>query len=160
MMIRSLAICPALLVSCAAFASAQTAGPYTPITADQRVQWITNDLTGPRSLGIGAFATAWNTAWNTPEEWGRSWSGVGKRYAAREADVAISDSLEVGLGAIWGEDPRYRKAPRGSVRSRVGYAVRTVVLAPRRDGHLAPAWGRVIGNTANNVIENAWLPPS
>ncbi len=35
-----------------------------------------------------------------------------------------------------------------------------MILAPRRDGHLAPAWGRYAGNVFNNVIENAWLPPS
>ena len=38
--------------------------------------------------------------------------------------------------------------------------MKTVVLAPRRDGRLAPAWGRFAGNVVNNVIENAWLPPS
>ena len=38
--------------------------------------------------------------------------------------------------------------------------MKTVVLAPRPDGHLAPAWGRYAGNVFNNVIENAWLPPS
>jgi hypothetical protein len=36
----------------------------------------------------------------------------------------------------------------------------TVVVAPRRDGHLAPAWGRLAGNLAGNAIENMWLPPS
>jgi hypothetical protein len=35
-----------------------------------------------------------------------------------------------------------------------------VFLAQRRDGRLAPAWGRVAGNVFNNVIENTWLPPS
>jgi hypothetical protein len=38
--------------------------------------------------------------------------------------------------------------------------LKTVLLAQRRDGHLAPAWGRYASNVVNNVIENAWLPPS
>jgi len=133
---------------------------YTPIDGRQRVNWIVDGTVGPRSLGVGVVASAWQTGWNIPEEWGRTWSGVGKRYLAREADVAISNSIEAGLGAIWGEDPRYIAAPRGSVRSRIGYAAKTVMLAQRRDGRLAPAWGRYAGNTLNNVIENAWLPPS
>jgi hypothetical protein len=142
---------------------AQPAAPpdiYAPITGTQRVEWIVDGTIGPRSLGVGVIADAWQTAWNTPEEWGRGWSGVGKRYVEREADVTLSNSLEAGLGAIWGEDPRYIRAPRGSIRSRVGYAARTVMLAQRRDGRLAPAWGRYAGNVANNLIENAWLPPS
>jgi hypothetical protein len=35
----------------------------------------------------------------------------------------------------------------------------TVVLAHHPEGHLG-AWGRYVGNTVNNVIENTWLPPS
>jgi hypothetical protein len=132
----------------------------TPIDTQQRVNWIVSGTVGRRSLGVGVLASAWQTGWNDPEEWGRTWSGLGKRYLAREADVALSNSIEAGLGAIWGEDPRYSPAPRGSVESRIGYAAKTVVLAPRRDGRLAPAWGRYAGNTLNNVIENTWLPPT
>jgi hypothetical protein len=141
-------------------APAATPSGYVAITAPQRVDWIIEGVVGPRSLGIGVIAAAWETAWNTPEEWHQSWKGFGKRYLQREADVALSSGMEAGLGAIWGEEPRYIRAPRGSVRSRFAYAVRTVVLAQRRDGRLAPAWARGVGNVLNNVVENTWLPPS
>jgi hypothetical protein len=36
--------------------------------------------------------------------------------------------------------------------------MKTVVLAPRSDGHLAPAWGRFAGMVGSNVVQNAWLP--
>lgn len=138
----------------------ETQPTYVPIEPRQRVDWIVGGTFGPRSLGVGVLAAAWQTAVNTPDEWGRTWRGAGKRYLAREADVAISNTMEAGLGAIWGEEPRYIPAPPGSVRSRARHAVKTVMLAQRRDGHLAPAWGRYVGNVLNNVIENAWLPPS
>jgi hypothetical protein len=134
--------------------------PYVPIDAEQRVDWIVGGTIGPRTLGVGVLATAWQTGWNTPDEWGRSWSGAAKRYSEREADVAISNTIEAGLGAIWGEEPRYIPAPPGTVRSRTRHALKTVMLAQRRDGHLAPAWGRYAGNVLNNLIENTWLPPS
>jgi hypothetical protein len=133
---------------------------YAPITNAERAHWIVDGTVGPMSLGVGVLAATWSTAWNTPEEWGRTPGGFGKRYAEREADVAISNSIEAGLGAIWGEDPRYIRAPQGPVRSRILYALKTVMLAPRRDGHLAPAWGRYAANTVNNLIENTYLPPS
>jgi hypothetical protein len=138
----------------------QPPASYTPVTSAERVHWIVDGTVGRMSLGVGVLSATWSTAWNTPDEWGRTASGFGKRYAAREADVAISNTLEAGLGAIWGEDPRYIRAPRGPVRSRFLYAMKTVVLAPRRDGHLAPAWGRYAANTVNNLIENTYLPPS
>src|SRR5258708_7391079 len=66
---------------------------YTPIDARQRVNWIVSGSVGPRSLGVGVLASVWQTGLNTPKEWGRTWSGVGKRYLAREADVTISNSI-------------------------------------------------------------------
>ena len=138
----------------------ETAAPYDPIDSGQRVAWIVDGSIGRRSLGVGVITTAWLTAWDTPTEWGRSWSGTARRYAALEADVTISNTLEAGLGAIWGEEPRYIPSGRRGIGARTRYAAKTVFLAQRRDGHLAPAWGRYVGNTLNNVIENAWLPPS
>ncbi len=134
---------------------------YTPITPEQRVNWIVDGTIGPKSLiGIGPLAAAWQTAWNQPEEWGRSWSGFGKRYLQREADVAISNTLEAGVGAIWGEEPRYLRLGHGPIGARVKWAIKTAFVTQRRDGKLHAAWGRYVGNTVNNVIENTWLPPS
>lgn len=148
-------------------AAAQTPAPpplsaveYRPVTTGERVEWIVGGTIGPRSLGVGVIASAWQTAWDTPDEWGQGWSGFGKRYFEREADVAISNTIEGGLGAIWGEDPRYVRSGRRGVWPRARYAMKTVFLAQRRDGRLAPAWGRYAGNVFNNIIENTWLPPS
>ncbi|HWF84125.1 MAG TPA: hypothetical protein VG222_04745 [Vicinamibacterales bacterium] len=155
---------PPLAIDSAQTAVSQTpplsAVAYVPITGVQRVHWIVAGTIGPRSLAVGVLADAWQTGFNAPEEWGRSWSGIGNRYLEREADVAISSTIEAGVGAIWGEDPRYVPSGRLGLWPRVRYALKTVVLAQRPDGHLAPAWGRYAGNVFNNVIENAWLPPS
>ena len=138
-----------------------TADSYVAITPGERIHWIVDGTIGPQSLLIvGPLSAAWQTAWNTPEEWGRGWSGFGKRYAQREADVALSNTIEAGLGAIWGEDPRYIPSARKGIWPRARYALKTSVLAQGRDGRLRPAWGRYAGNTLNNLIENAWLPPS
>jgi hypothetical protein len=141
--------------------SGLTAATYVPITARERIEWIVIGTIGLQSLiVVGPLSAGWQTAFNTPEEWGRSWEGFGKRYLAREADVAISNSLEAGVGAIWGEDPRYIPSGRTGIWPRARYAMKTVFLAQRRDGRLAPAWGRYVGNTLNNIIENSYLPSS
>jgi len=108
----------------------------------------------------GVLSASWNTLLNSPEEWKQSWKGYGQRYLQREADVAISNSLEGGVGALWGEEPRYIPSGLQGIGPRAGYALKTVFLSQRRDGQLHPAWGRVAGNTVNNLIENSWLPPS
>ena len=140
-------------------ANAQERAPE-PISGTERVNWIADGVRGQRSLGVGVVAATWQMSLRTPEEWPRSASGFGKRYLEREADVAISNTIEAGLGALWGEDPRYRRASGATVGSRAAHALKTVVLAPRPNGQLKPAWVRFAGNVVNNVIENAWLPPS
>jgi len=148
-------------VRCQSATEPLTADAYVPVTGAQRVEWTVVGAVGPKSLSIvGPLAAAWQTGFNQPDEWGRGWSGFGKRYAEREADVAISNTIEAGLGALWGEDPRYIASGRKGIWPRARYALKTSVLAQDRDGHLRPAWARYAGNTLNNVIENAWLPPS
>jgi len=142
-------------------ASPLTADNYSAVDARQRVGWVVDGTIGARSLLIvGPLGAAWQTGFNWPDEWHRSWSGFAKRYAEREADVAISSSIEAGLGALWGEDPRYIASGRRGIWPRARYAIKTAFVAQRRDGHLAPAWGRYAGNVFNNFIENSWLPPS
>lgn len=133
---------------------------YTPITPTERLDWSADGLVGRPAVVAAIAGDLWQTAWNTPPEWGRTWRGAGLRLAQREVDVALSTGIEAGLGALWSEDPRYLRLGRGGIARRVGYAMRTVFLAPRKHGEMAPAWARYAGNTVNNVIENAWLPPS
>jgi hypothetical protein len=130
---------------------------FTPITPRERTTWIVDGIVGPKSLASGSFLVTWQTAINSPHEWGRS-SGFAKRYFAQEASTAISKGLEGGLGALWDEDPRQRRSHRQGFWPRFGYTLQTVVLAPRPDGRLAPAWGRMAGNVGSNVVENTWLP--
>jgi len=142
-------------------ADQMTAANYTPATPSDRVDWAVSGTIGLRSLlVVGPLSAGFETAINEPEEWHQTWQGFGKRYLHREADVAISNTIEAGLGAIWGEEPRYIPSGRKGIWPRARYAMKTAVLAQRPDGRLAPAWGRIAGNTLNNVIENSWLPPS
>ena len=74
--------------------------------------------------------------------------------------MTISNAIESGLGAAWGEDPRYFRSGRTGVWVRVRYAAKTVFVARRRDGHVAPAWARYAGGIGSNLVANTWLPPS
>jgi hypothetical protein len=148
-------------VADASAAVSQPAPSFSPMSASDRAHWIVDGTVGVMSLTVvGPLSVAFDTWVNYPHEWQRTWEGAGKRYAEREADVTISNTIEAGLGALWGEQARYTRSNERELGRRLGHALKTVFLAERRDGHLAPAWARYAGNTVNNVIENAWLPPS
>src|SRR5713101_198759 len=117
--VARIATITAILATVPVWAAGQPAGPYQPVTPSQRVDWIVDGTVGPRSLCvIGVMGSSFQTAVNTPSEWERSWSGFGKRYLQREADVAISNTLEAGVGALWGEEPRYIRSGREKIGTR------------------------------------------
>jgi hypothetical protein len=131
---------------------------YVPATGRDRLKWAVNGTVGAASIGTGLFIASWNTAWNLPSEWDRTWSGFGKRFGSREAQMTISNAIEAGLGAAWGEDPRYSRSGHSGLWARTGYSARMVFVARRRDGRLRPAWARYAGAVGSNVVANTWLP--
>ena len=132
----------------------------TPITAANRVEWVNDSIIGRWSLAAGVLVAGSQTAFDLPPEWHRSAGGFVRRYIARDAAIATSNSIEAGLGAMWAEDPRYFKCQCDGIKSRVAHAATFAVLAQRSDGHLAPAWGRYAGTMTSSIVQNAWLPPS
>ncbi len=84
-----------------------------PITGIGRLDWAVKSTIGPASLWTGVLSSTWGTAFNRPGEYGESFDGFAKRYGLRLTGVATSNAAEASLGAIWGEDPRYRRARSG-----------------------------------------------
>jgi hypothetical protein len=128
-----------------------------PITAEERRQWFFRGVAEPKSVGVLLATSTWQTVVDSPKEWNGA-SGFTKRMLANETQTGISKGIEASLGALWGEDPRRRRSGSDGVGGRLGFAVKTVILAPRPDGRLAPAWGRYAGTVGSSVVENAWLP--
>jgi len=82
-------------------------GSYQPITSDGRVAWTVTETIGVPSLLGGVIDAEWGTLHDRPPEYGSGPEGFFKRYGIRLTDVATSNAMEAGLGAVWGEDPRY-----------------------------------------------------
>jgi hypothetical protein len=75
----------------------------TSIAPSERVAWVTNSITDPQSLMAGAVVAGTETMIPYPSEWKRSVAGFGRRYASRDAAIAISNGVEASLGALWGD---------------------------------------------------------
>ena len=134
--------------------------PTPAITAAGRAEWVGESVYGPRSVAAGVFVAGFQTSTDWPSEWEHTWRGFGRRYIARDAAIATSNSIEATLGAAWGEDPRYFRCSCNNVADRAANAAKFTLLARRSDGHLAPAWARYAGTATGSVVQNAWLPPS
>jgi hypothetical protein len=133
---------------------------YEPITGVQRLEWVAETTAGPQHLAAGIFSAAIGTALNDPHEDGPHWSGFGERYGIRLTGIATGNTMEAGLGAIWGEDPRYKREPEKSFGGRLASVVEQAFMTRRRDGHFAPAYARFIAVPGNNFLSNTWRADS
>jgi hypothetical protein len=135
--------------------------PYQAITAWQRFQWFNEKTFGISNLVGSIPGAAFRTFLDQPHEAGPHWEGFAERYGDSLSTNFVSNAMEAGLGAAWGEDPRYARAGSGaSFKSRLGHVAKWTVMAPNRDGELRPAYARFIAYSGSSFISNGWREPS
>ena len=66
-------------------------------------------------------------------------------------------TIELGAGALLGEDIRRRPSELTGFRRRVSYALTHAVLARGPEGEWRPAYSRYIGTAAATVVTSAWF---
>jgi hypothetical protein len=133
---------------------------YRPITPDERLEWFTRATVGPKSLAGGLFSAGFGTVTNNPHEYGTSWSGFGKRYGMRLTGVSTGNAIEAGLGAAWGEDPRYHHTVDQPFPARLKNVFDLTFRAYRTDGQRHPAYARYVAIFGNNFLSNSWRAQS
>jgi len=131
------------------------------VTAGERLRWFAENTVGPATLIGGTISAGFGTLTNQPHEYGTHWDGFGARYGMRLTGISTGNAMEAGLGAIWGEDPRYYRAGgSASFGKRVGHVVKWTFVAPGPNGSLRPAYARFIAVSGNNFLSNTWREPS
>src|ERR1700689_18158 len=132
------------------------AAPSAAVTPWQRLGWFDEKTFGVSNLGGSIPGAAWKTFFDRPREAGPHWDGFAERYGVSVSTNAVSNAMEAGLGAIWGEDPRYARAGAGvSFKARIGHIAQWTVVAPGRDGELHPAYARFMAISGSSFISNA-----
>src|SRR5580704_564691 len=92
----------------------------SPITSANRLQWLIESTVKPTNILGEAIGAGIDTGLDSPRELGTHWTGFQKRYVNTVATSLLGNGIEAGLGAVWGEDPRYVPAgPGTSLRGRV-----------------------------------------
>jgi len=130
------------------------------ITIQDRVGWIVKSTLGPRNLTAGLFIAGWNTWRNKPVEYGPHWDGYAKRYGLRLSVGGTSNVIEAGLGSVWGEDPRYRRAEGQPLRRRLAHVFVSTFVTHDLNGNPMPAYARYIAVPSGNIVSNLWRPDS
>ena len=136
--------------------SSSSSNGRRPITVQERIQWTVRGSIGPASLAGGLFSAGWGTLRDVPKTYGTHWQGFADRYGTRIAARAISNTMEAGLGSIWGEDPRYTRDTGAPLKNRLGHAFKMTFLAQNRAGSIMPAYARWVAFPSSNLLANTW----
>ncbi len=151
-----------LTLAVASAVCAQTSLPpaVPALNGGVRAHWLLVENLDGGSVADDIVVGAADTFLKTPKEYGTHWSGFGKRTGLIAANYGVRSTMEAGLGAIWGEDPRYFRTEGLPLRSRLAYVVKATFLARNRQGQTMPAWSRLIATPGGNFLANTWQPDS
>ena len=161
--VAALAVLPALSFGQSAL-TAPVSTPVSPvlqpITSAERWKWFEVETAGPTTLAAGLLSAGWGTLRDNPREYGPHWDGFGQRYGMRLTGISTGNAMEAGLGALWGEDPRYNRVEGESVGRRLRHVVAMTFMAPNGHGGVMPAYARYVAIPGNNFLSNTWREPS
>jgi hypothetical protein len=140
----------------ASSSSSSSSDERQPITGQQRIQWAVRRTISPGVL----FSAGLGTLFDVPKAYGTHWEGFGERYGIRLSTLAVSNTMEAGLGAIWGEDPRYTRDAGAPFKNRIGHAIKMTYMAENHNGDLKPAYARFMALPGSNFLSNSWRADS
>ena len=118
-----------------------------------------------RTYGAQAFAgvvlgAAWGQVWDDPSEWRQGFAGYGRRLGSGYARSVISNNIQLGVGALDHDDPRYIPSSAKGVWPRVMYAVAHTFAYRTQSGGKIAAISALAGSYAAAFASNAWYPAS
>ncbi|MGB8474800.1 MAG: carboxypeptidase-like regulatory domain-containing protein [Candidatus Acidiferrum sp.] len=132
-----------------------------PLTAKQKyyLNWkLTIDPTN--FVGAGVVAGV-QQARNEFSGYGQGAQGYARRYGAALADLTISNFLgNAVLPSLFKQDPRYFYKGKGSMKSRVLYALANAVICKGDNGHWQANYSSIVGSLAAGGISNLYYPAS
>jgi hypothetical protein len=97
---------------------------------------------------------------NQPAEWGKSWSGYGRRYASNFGEFIIQESVTDGLAAVLRRPLDYTRCHCTGTGKRVGWALEGAVTDQMPSGKHLIAIPRIVGAYAGAYAQSTWVPGS
>jgi hypothetical protein len=133
-----------------------------PMTTRQKYDVAFKLSFDPVSIILAAGFAGYEQARNDIPGYGPGAAGYAKRAGAAIGTQAIGTFL---TGAVYPEifrqDPRYFWKGSGTVKSRLLYAISTVVICRSdKDGHWMPNYSNVLGDFTAGAVSNIYYPPS
>jgi hypothetical protein len=130
-----------------------------PLTPRQKFTLAWKNSIDPFSVLESGISAGFAQAENDESGYGQGAAGYGKRFGSAYADDFVSIIMGGAiLPTLFHQDPRYYYRGKGSVFSRVAYAVSTIFICKGDNGRWQPNYSFVVGNFASGAISNLYYP--
>lgn len=134
------------------------APPMDPLAGRDRAFYYLNRTFGVSSLlGIGA-SSVFRQATNSVPEWGDGMDGYSAQYASSIGRRLVRNSIDHGLSALFGGDPRYHGSGRSGFWRRSLYAAGQTLVTHTESGKARFAYEHALGTVGSVLISRHWYP--
>ena len=135
-------------------------GQLVSLTAPERQRmYLEQTLTTPGAYLKRAFIAGIDQARGVPSQWDDGWGGYAERFASREGQFVIANSLAALGNAKLGYEVRYDQCKCSGFWPRTHHAiVRNFVTYDRSERARRPQWALYGAEFGSGLISSAWKP--
>jgi hypothetical protein len=133
-------------------------GNPQPLDFSGKLDYYIKGMTSLETFGRLVGSTAFNHFVIGPDGFSNGIGGAGERFASRYAETAMRRTLQFGIGAARGEDPRFFRSSDTGTWDRVKFQMRRTVLVQMDNGSESVAVGKLTGFFVANAASATWQP--
>jgi hypothetical protein len=138
---------------------ASYAANAAPMNPKQKFELAWKLAIDPSSFVIAGIIAGGEQANNSFPGYGQGAAGYARRFGAAYGDFFIGTYISNAiLPSILKQDPRYFYKGKGTIKSRILYAMERSVVARGDNGHLQPDYSGILGSLAVGGISNLYYP--
>jgi len=119
-------------------------------------------IVSPQLPMKAAFVSGWELATGTgPDFRTNGWGPFAQRFGYNAATISTTIFFNTAVvPSLVHQDPRYFPMGYGSVKSRIGWAVKSEFVGFGDDGHRMPNYANLVGFALSSIVANAYRPQS
>ena len=146
----------------AAGSGVPTIGPHSPqweaLSVKEKLRYDAHHFFDAENIVFAGMGAGLDQLRERPEEWEEGWGSFAQRYASHLGQYAIQRSIMFSVQAVNGEDARYFRSSRTSIKGRLADAFLHTVWRHDDQGGMMPAFSEFLGDYGAAAISRSWWP--
>lgn len=131
---------------------------WKAVTSEQRWQIYRDKTFASPSAYFRAFgAASGDQLRDRPTGWQQGLEGYSQRVGQRFVTFTLQDSVEAGLSAAAGYEPRYVRCKCTGAGARMGHAFKMNFLTLNREGKQVFNWPKFAGAYSAGIVSTTWV---